>query len=297
MAIVCFEKVNRILPEQVSPINSSGALGPTTDPTRPTLFDPLWGYFVFGQVIHCNYDEDQAYQSLAQFTITGTFTPNTLGFDDQAGDASVFAAMAAKLNELENTLQTATQALAPRSYNEWGTASDPRCIALPKPLVDVSGDTVYGIPLSFRIEKTQFPVEIKYQAVLQEAKFPNVKLMVNDYLLDDGVVTITLPAPVFAEHEIVGASGKVLQLQHYKTMEVDVQGNMPLVEEGRSLSSDMKALAASLYDGTMDLALALRNTTSLHIHPLWTSLAVTDDTNVDVDYLQQRQTVSIRSRE
>ena len=166
MSIVNFEKVNRITLDQVTAIGTSKAMGPTTDASRPTLYDPLWGYFLFGQSVGCTYDEDQTYQSLGQFTFQGLFTPAAENVDEQSDDIC-FSALVAKLEAIEKVFTDAAKALPPDDYGQWGTKDDPRCIPLPAPLVDEDGKVVYGLPLNFRIDKTRFPSEIRYEATLQ----------------------------------------------------------------------------------------------------------------------------------
>ena len=298
MALVCFEKIAKIMASQASPMYPGAvAVDATTEPTRPHLFDPLWGYFAFGQSLRIEYTEAQAYQDVGVFTISGVFTPDAVGVHETDSDESAFSLMVAKYTALEQKLKDAAEADVPTSYDQWGTTNDPRCIPLPTPLVDADGHPICAFPVSLRIDKTTFPTEIRYIATLQEAKLSLAKGVVNDFPVDNCVVAITLPQPQFAQHQIVGASGEVLQLKHYKTMEVDISGTMPLKQDGVAISAVMKALADSLTQGWLKLDVAVRSSTGVSTETVWDKLDITDEPAVECDYQNQVSSVNVRSRE
>ena len=301
MAVVNFNKINAVAPTQVSAINTTIALGPTTDTTRPTLYDPVWGYFLFGQSQGFQIKEDHTYLSAATFTIQGVFTADAEGVDG-ASDDSAFVAIVAKYTALETLFANATKAEAPSSYPQWFTVDDPRVLPLPKPLLDASGAVIYAKPVSLRIERTQFPFEIRYMATLQEAKLPKAKLVINNVVVDGGVVQVSVPAPELAMHTIVGTSGAIFQVKHYKAAEYQITGSLPLIENGVMVTDDIKSLVASLDAGVLTkagvvtLGLYVRATTGMTLKTLG-NLDVVDSPTVDMDYGNQVAQLRISARE
>ena len=300
--VVSFKNVQQLARKDASPIRSgSNALGPTTatDPLRPTLYDPTWGYFVFGQSIGFEYGEVNDYQDTATFRINGIFDRSAeFGDHGTESDDQAFARMASKYAALEALFNNAAQAKAPTAYSLWGSGTDARCIPLPSPLVsdDLDHKTLYALPQSIRIEKTQWPNLIRYQAILKEANPPAAKLILNDILIDNGTVNITLPQPVLSRHAMVGTSGEVMQLRHYKTMEMEISGSLPL-DVGRVAGDEVAALALSLENGKVSLDVAVRGTASTVISHLWSDLAIVADPGVDMEYQNRVARISIQARE
>lgn len=297
MALVSFAKINQVMASQVTPIGSSPAAGGTTDSARPNLFDPFWGYFVFGQTLECNYNDANVYLDVGKFTIQGVFTPNAVGVDPAASDQAAFNAMVAKYTALETAFEAMTKAAAPDNYAQWGTANDPRCIALPVPLVDKDSHKVYALPLSLQLEKGTFGAEIRYVATLREAKMPLAKAVINGFVVDNCVLTITLPSPQFARHQIAGTSGEVLQLKHYQSMEVDISANLPLLVVSQAISDQAKALTESLTFGTMTLETTLLTGTGFTTVTVFDGLDIIDDPSVDFDYNAQVMSIAVKARE
>lgn len=294
MAVVDFEQIHRIAPAQASSVRgNSTSMGATTDATRSTLYDPRWGYFLFGQSISCEYDENWAYQDLATFTVTGVFSREAEGLSDSADEAA-FNRLVAKYMALEGVFEAARTAAAPTAYPQWATADDKRCVELPAPLRDKDGKAIQAFPAGLRIEKGQYANEIRYTAVLREARQSAAKLVVNGVVLDNAEVTVTCPEPVFAHHPIVGTSGEVLQLKYYKTMEVGVSGTLPLVAAGAAVGDDAHKIAASLDDGKMKVEAALRVGST---RTVWSGLDVVEEASVEADYAAQTLAISIRARE
>ena len=74
--IVSFKKVQLLSQQDASPIRAGDdALGPTTgtDPSRPTLYDPTWGYFTFGQSTTFDYGDGNDYQDVTTIRISGCY--------------------------------------------------------------------------------------------------------------------------------------------------------------------------------------------------------------------------------
>jgi hypothetical protein len=299
--IVAFDRLAHV---SATAINASAphALGPTGDADRPTVYDPTWGYFTFGQRVNFTYDDEAAYQDEAQFTIEGVFTRGAEmgedGDDLSVTDEAGFTAIVGKYRALEALLATAARAEPPAAYEQWGTEDDARCIRLPAPLVDRNGNPVFGMPVSISISATQFPLELRYQCVLREAREYPVKLSVNGHLLDQAIVNILPPEPEFARHRIVGCSGEVLQLKHYKAMEVDVSGLLPLNTEGDPMGPAGRRVAAALESGTLDLEVVRRGAAGEVAEklPFYGTLHIVDDPVFEADYREQVLAIGVRAR-
>ena len=144
--------------------------------------------------------------------------------------------------------------------------------------------------------RSQWPNLIRYQAILKEANPPAAKLILNDILIDNGTVNITLPQPVLSRHAMVGTSGEVMQLRHYKTMEMEISGSLPL-DVGRVAGDEVAALAISLENGKVSLDVAVRGIAATVICHLWSDLAVVADPGVDMEYQNRVARISIQARE
>jgi hypothetical protein len=297
MAIVCFDKILQVSSDQATEIlGGFSAMGVTSVTNRPTLYDPDWGYFIFGQSVAFEYNEANAYQPAATFTIKGVFTHNASGTTLSGDDASL-TVLVGKFLSLSALLQGKAMAAAPDDVSEWGSATDSRTIQLPLPLVDKDGNRVRAIPVEIRAERGQFSNEVAYTATLSEARVPAAKLIVNDVILDHGVISMTLPSPEMARHELVGTSGEVLQILHYKTMELDVAGTLPLTEQDKVATDAAAELADSLAAGTLSLKVATASGGTVTVGDLWQGLAITDQPVVDLDYANAIASVSVRARE
>ena len=296
MAVVSFEKIKPITSDMTSVLNGGPAVDATTESTRPHLYDPLWGYFFFGQSVGFLFKEDQTSQDLATFTIQGVFTADAEGVGN-ANDDTAFSALVSKYAALEALFANAAKASAPDQYADYGTARDPRYLPLPKPLVDKDGSTIYAKPLSLRIDRTQFPNEIKYEAILEEAKFPKAKLVVNGFIVDGGEVDIEFTGPVLAVHEIVGTSGTVFQVKNYSATEVSIRASLPLVEPGEWVSDDLKALVRGLDGGTVTLSAAVIGEGGITEMPVYQKLDVVNTPVLDMDYAGQVTRLAIDARE
>jgi len=242
------------------------------------------------------FKEDQTSQDLATFTIQGVFTANAEGVGN-ANDDTAFSSLVSKYAALEALFANAAKASVPDQYADYGTAQDPRYLPLPKPLIDKDGSTIFAKPLSLRIDRTQFPNEIKYEAILEEAKFPKAKLVVNGFIVDDGEVNIEFAGPVLAVHEIVGTSGTVFQVKNYSATEVSIRGSLPLVEPGEWVSDDLKALVRGLNGGTVTLSAAVIGEGGITEMPVYQKLDVVNTPVLDMDYAGQVTRLVIEARE
>ena len=296
MAVVNFEKIRPITVDMASVLNGGLAVDATTESTRPHLYDALWGYFLFGQSVGFLFKEDQTSQDLATFTIQGVFTADAEDVGT-VNDDTAFAALVSKYVALETLFANAAKARAPDQYADYGTEQDPRYLPLPKPLIDKDGSTIVAKPLALRIDRTQFPNEIKYEAILEEAKFPKAKLVVNGFIVDDGEVDIEFAGPVLAVHEIVGTSGTVFQVKNYSATEIFIRGSLPLVEPGECVSDDLKAMVQGLDGGTITLSAAVIGDGRITEVSVYRKLDVVNTPVLDMDYAGQVTKLAIDARE
>lgn len=227
--IANFEQIEIISRENAREISSGGtALGPVVGGTRLNLYDSLWGYFTFGQSTSFSYDDTDAYQDVGSFTIDGSFTHNaevSLGAVDS--ETGRFLALSAKYDALEKFFSDKANEKAPEDYSLWGTALDPRCIALPNPLRDKDGDVIYALPESLTVSQSRYPSSINYSAVLNEARFYGSKILVNDLLVDNGSIQIEVSSPELTMHDVVAASGSIIQFKNWTNNSYSLSGTIP----------------------------------------------------------------------
>ena len=283
MAVVSFEQIRQVHTGQVQAIDQPEAAlpaGPIDSGTgqRPTLYDPTWGYFLFGQRMGFEYSEADAYASRAQFTIEGTFTA--------AAEAAVagavlpteqeqFDRLVAKLEALEGMFAARAGQEPPVNVEQWFTELDPRILWLPEPLRDKAGNRVAAMPGSIEVEKTRFPVEIRYRATLLEAKLPPVKLLVNDVPIDVGTVTITPPNPKLHRHRLVAAEGAVVQIGGYGSLRLHVRGRVPNpARPDKLLSDSTRVLAQQMTEGRVSIRVAEPGEAGLKKSTVWDKVLV-----------------------
>jgi hypothetical protein len=274
------------VPAETVPLPVSDVSGSSDD-----LYHASWGYFTFGQGTGFVYNEAKAYRSQTTYTLVGTFTigaETALGaVASGASDATKFAHIASKLTTLETMLANAGRAEAPAALADWGTASDDRCVALPAPLLDVDGATVYAQPVALNIEQTQWPQLLRYQCTLVAPEVPAAKLRIGYTLIDRGMVTMNFPSPVLHPSRMMGTAGAVLHVQNYTLMTIGLAGQLPhLPASGASLSVGTADLATELANGTTDIAVLTPTTQSI----LWEDLALT---RVSLPISHERETVQV----
>jgi hypothetical protein len=267
--VVDFEQILKLFPSDVGSIQpgagSTVPFGPITAPEgyRDTLYDPNWGYFIFGQSVEFRYDESDTYIDKAVFTIRGTFTLNAEAaeVDPNLTDEQKLDLMIQAYQRLDAIFEAARNGVEPDDYFDWGTSQDTRCIVLPEPLRDFGGNQIYALPVSLSIDPGQWGNVIKYTAVLSEAKFPTAKATVNGQPIDEGVIDITLPSPILHRSRLVGCYGEAIQCQNYTTMEVSVQGSIGRLENSTDLVPDkMNTLLTSLELGVVDIGVVRLST-------------------------------------
>jgi hypothetical protein len=343
MAIVDFEQILKITTDKALPISAnSGALGPIlSGGGRDTLYDPVWGYFLFAQGLRTEYGDQDTYFDGADFTIHGIFTLNAahatnntgmigesdnFGLDELANnftladwssgfslsspatgagllpselsDDQKFNICIAEMNSLELLFRTAAKATAPTDYNDWGTATDPRCIPLPLPLLDKAGQRIYALATSFDVEPGQWGNYIRYKAILREAKFPPGKVLVNDKIIDDGVITITLPAPLLSRTPLAGCAGEVLQVRNYTKAVIEVSGTCsgPPPTGNRTIADLAHDLMTSLNADKVDIGVGRINGPTLTKDVLWPKASLDEGSGIDVNYEDQTCVVTIRAK-
>jgi hypothetical protein len=261
MSIVRFDNIGRLAPGQVVSLNPqynfAAPFSPIVDPgDRPGLYDPDWGYYLFGQRVGFEYGDSRAYRTVAQFTIQGVFTitaeqaaAEATGTDDQR-----FATMVARYEALVNMFKAKAAATPPASIANWGTVADPRCVVLPEPLRDKDGHQIFALPGTISVEPGTWGREIKYAATLTECKPPQAKLRVNGHTLDHGVVSVSFPRPMLARTRLRGCAGEVLECQNYAVAEVTATGsltrgasqNMPIIPGAAALLQSLEAGVATV---------------------------------------------------
>jgi len=294
LMIVDIARIHQLFNDDVtSTLNGTAAVGRTDDETHSPLYDPLWGYFTFGQSINAEYQSDGwVYTDTAAFTIEGVFTADSVVGDVTAmSDDQVFVLMVAAYTTLENTFKAAATATAPASYTSWGTSLDPRCIVLPNPLcgTDSSGNAqqIYALVDSVRVDKTQYPFLIRYTATLHEAKPPAYKLMVNSNLLDDAMVHIEFPRPELSRYELIRCAGEVIQVKYYQPMVLDVSASVPL--------DDFQNMVGTLYDQQVTIVVAQRASGALS--PFYSNLNLVSDVDVDTDLMHRLSRVQMKLKQ
>ena len=319
MSVVSFERIRKIYPgdartmDAASPDSGDVPLGDlelsARGSGRTTLYDDRWGYFLFGQEIDFEFQDTDTYISSARFTIEGRFTRNAefASREPTAGDIASFTALVARYTALQTLLEACGRADAPADLSQWGTAADPRCIALPAPLLDKSGNLVYAIPEELTAQPGQWPFEIAYRCTLREAKFPAAKLIVNNAMLDGAVVTITYPKPMMVRHSLVGCCGEVLQVKNYSATEIGIQGTVPaapgsgervgVVASGHFVGHVSREMIKALEADKVDVAVAVVTSSGTDVRPLWTGYDRVSPSPVDFDSQRKTGVVEIRCRE
>jgi len=255
MALVNFENVDLTEPSGL----------PGTGVPQTGLYDPLWGYYSFGQQQVAHYNEAECYWTQARFMIEGYFTidaedaaPGMAGtyVDPDTGqvidEAAALVAMSQRYEALETAFNQAAGQSRPSAVEQWYSANDPRCLALPERLTDQQGQRIYGLPQQLSVIESRWPVMLHYQAVLLEGPMPPSMLLVNQVPLESARLLIDAPRPMIVQRRMIAAEGAVIHIQNYTQTRVHLQGILPTAS-GEDLSEQAAALARSLVDGTMDV--------------------------------------------
>lgn len=302
--LVSFEQVAKLLPTVAAPIDQviNMALGPITGGgSRSTLYDPNWGYFLFGQSLRMEYQNSRTYMDKGEFTIEGEFTinaENAIAQNVVTNDDSTFLRIVAKYEALESMFTNAGFALAPNDYSKWGTSSDARCIALPSPLVDANSNVIYAIPQSLDIQQTLWGNYIHYRAVLTEAKFPPAKVVLNGVVFDEGTISITCPQPIMSRVPLIGCAGELVQVDNYSMAEFELTGSISGIHaSGHTLTDYARTLLATTMADYIDIGVVQFTTpTTLTTQYPFGLLSLDDGCNAEVDYADQVVRVSIKAK-
>lgn len=262
--VVDLTKLEKVLPSEASGIETDSdtvPLGPVSGHSeRATLFDPLWGYISrFGQSFGFQYDDAKTYGSVATFTIVGSFTREAVFSmaNPDVTDTEALTSLMNKFVDLEVVFDTAAAATKPADFTLWGTVVDDRCIALPQPFLDKTGNTVRALPVSLSIMPGRWAQEIQYRAVLREAKFPKRKVVVNGVMLDGAVVSIDLPSPILFRKKLQGCAGELIQVQNYTVLGAEVTGKMSRKQtSGDLFSQDGRNIMQSMWNDTVNVSIA-----------------------------------------
>lgn len=252
MALVSFEQI-----EPRRPID------PQAPDVAPDVYTLPWGYFTFVQSLELNYTESSVYSSNGIFVIDGAFTIDAEdkldpGFIDSAtghiaNEAAALTRLESRFSTLEDMFNSAAHATEPADKATWFTATDPRCITLPEPLVDASGQPIRALPVSLTLGESQMSAIVRYSAVLREGVVPTNILLVNDIPLHDARVAISPPAPIAARARALGGEGSTVQITNYSRTEVVVTGLLPLHGDGVHFETSHKDFLGALSSGRMSL--------------------------------------------
>ena len=274
MAIVSFEMIAGIEPrgtrrigtgeideQPVGDLDPAPAVGAAI---RATAYDPVWGYFTFGQQVGFDTDASFSYISDASFFIEGVFSANAerkLGnIADNATEEDAFTAMASKITALETLFKDAAEAVSPTNYSLWyqSPAADPRVLYLPLPLVDRNGNRICALPASIEVRQSRWPIEISYQATLREAKRPAAKGMLNGTLVDGVTIHIDVASPILHRHRLMGVAGELINVTNYQRVRVAIEGEMTnRVNGGTMVQQSARDLVAILAGNSFSLSAAV----------------------------------------
>lgn len=302
--LVPFEQITQIQPSQASAINNQISLadGPiTSGGLRTTLYDPLWGYFIFGQTLKMDYHDTRTYTDYGVFTIKGEFTvnaENSVAGNTVTADDDTFSRMVLKYEALETLFENAAKAAAPVNFSDWGGPNDPRCIPLPPPLLNASGGTIYALPMEVNIEPGLWGKHIAYTATLREAKFPSAKLMLNTQFVDGGILNVICPRPIISRKSLIGCCGEIVQVLNYTMAEFEAQGTVNgMRQPNRSMTDQASDLQQQLESDFVNIGIQrVTGAGTTTVDNLWTTLSLDEGSNVDINYAEQVITLNVKAK-
>lgn len=297
--IANFEQIETVYRENAREISSlSSALGPTVGiNNRSTLYDPIWGYYTFGQSTEFVYDETDTYQDITTFTINGIFTKNaevSLGASDN--ESSVFNAISAKYQALLELFKGKADAQTPDDFADWGTFRDSRVITLPDPLRDKTGSVIYAFPEKIDVQESQYPLWLRYSANLTESRFYGARAKVNGILLDTAIMDIQVAGPQLVRHEVAAAAGSILQLHHWNNTEVSISGTIPNNSGDDMVASKIKDFIRSTEAGKVSIDVEYVNDNAHVKKNMWRDIDLIES-DVDVLYESESSRISLTARE
>jgi hypothetical protein len=258
---------------------------PILFPEDPPTQDVTWGFFTFGQRLTTEYSEDDAYQSDAEFSIVGTFTIDTednntenyIVNDAVAAPTDALIALVDRYTALENLFIAAAHAEIPEDPADWFGPNDPRCIALPSPICDASGQPIYALPNRIGLAESILPHSLTYTAILKEGRPPESVALINGHVVQDAKIRITPPKPILSKHRLISGEGAVMNCINYTSTTVSVQGVLPHLP-GEAMSGRALALSQSLMTGTMKIELTRWSSTGTVTETLFENLYVENPT-------------------
>jgi hypothetical protein len=271
--------VDTTLPSDYGEVSPSGAV-PNPVSAR---YDSRWGFFLFEQSIDFTYNPAGTYKSGATFTITGTYTANATppsGVRPPNGwtDEQKFNRLKDHYNGLVAVFDSVYNQDPPTDLSQYGTASDPRVIALPDPLRNAASGVVYGRPVSLQVEESRWPEYIKYSAVLSEVSVIGGKATIEGKVLDDARVTITAKKPRLRVQKFPFANSEEVYFGGFDPRVYQISGILPSIPEQANLSSpEIRELIQDLMDGRATIGRQIGAT----LTPLWSDLFV-DQSSVNI---------------
>jgi len=223
------------------------------------VYDSLWGYFTFGQSVQFVYERnDNKYSTTERFNIHGIFTINAeegkIINSTPSNDAINFDKIKSKYEQLENYFNQTQNKLPPNSLDLYFTNQDERCIMLPEILKDKEGKNVYARPLNLQIEQTTWPSHIIYTAELLGESTELCKLVINDTILDDGVLDITFRKPRIKMVNYTFASNSDIFFHGWENRKINISGTLNISHnEGQFASPELKDFLNQLATGKVDI--------------------------------------------
>jgi hypothetical protein len=234
------------------PVDLSKLIETTYDPESPipmmSEYDPIWGYFFMTQTISFDYNETKVSAiSVAQVTINGKFTSNAefeedIMWDETIGDIARSNKLLEKYQALRQLLISKTLQPPPEDFGDYGTQSDDRCVKLPGKLKNNVNQDVYMIPVGISTANMITPDILEYTVTLREAQKIPCKIIVEDDIIHDAVVTITCRRPRVAPRTFAFANGGEFYFSGYDNRRIKVEG---ILEVGGTSMPDNR----TFYDG------------------------------------------------
>lgn len=201
------------------------------------IYDPVWGYFTFGQSVAFEYGNGaETYTSSGEFRIKGAFTVNAEFPPKPSGnleamvpddDIARFDKMKLKYDFLSGLFRSAALAIPPYDHSSYGTDKDARCVKLPDIIVDEKGKNIYARPVGIRIMETQWPNLISYEAVLGEVESLRSKMTVNGVIVDGGVLSISARKPMIKMQAMMFANGADVYHSGWEPRSYNMGGSIP----------------------------------------------------------------------
>jgi hypothetical protein len=234
------------------------------------------------------------------WTIQGVFTitaENATAGNVAANDDASFNRVVKKYKDLETLFYNAAQASPPANYNFWGGDTDPRMIRLPDPISYTTGDPIFAQPVELNIEPGLWGKYIRYTATFQDGTTPRAKVLINGHVVDDGVINITLPAPIISRTPMAGAMGEIIQVRNYSMMELDISGQVSgPPPSGYRMTAEAQALADSLIADKVNIGIrrgAVGGATDDIIFP---NFSLDNGTGVQVDVENEACQVTVKAK-